>query len=214
MYDQPRYEDYEPSVFFEDSMSVRPLPTGSIARGWGGNRDPHFYYGIVNDSFVTTFPFRITERVLKRGQERYNIYCSPCHGYAGYGNGIIPQRGFSRLPPSFHNERLRDAPPGYFYNVISEGFGIMYGYSNRIQPADRWAIVAYVQALQRSQHAAFEDIPPDLNELLEVRPLEPSPEEPLFPEEEEAPPAEERPLPAEPSADEEFPLLDESPEED
>jgi mono/diheme cytochrome c family protein len=107
-----------------------------------------------------TFPFPVTRATLDRGRQRYNIYCMPCHGLAGYGDGMVVQRGFSP-PPSFHNDRLRQAPVGHFVDVITNGYGAMYSYAARVGPADRWAITAYIRALQLSQHASVADVPPD-----------------------------------------------------
>jgi mono/diheme cytochrome c family protein len=107
---------------------------------------------------VEEFPFPITREIVERGQNRYNIYCAPCHAITGNGDGMIVQRGFSP-PPSFHSDRLRDAPVGYYYDVITNGFGRMYSYSSRIQPADRWAIIAYIRALQLSQNAPANELP-------------------------------------------------------
>jgi hypothetical protein len=109
---------------------------------------------------VETFPFPITRQVLERGRDRYNIYCTPCHDYTGSGRGMIVQRGFPP-PPSYPIERLRQAPVGHFFDVITNGYGAMYSYKARIPPADRWAIVAYIRALQMSQHATLEDVPPE-----------------------------------------------------
>lgn len=157
MHDQPRFEPLEKSTFFPNGMSSRPLVHGTVARGQLRINE-HLYTGKVNGQLATTFPFPITKDVLKRGQQRYNIYCSPCHSASGYGNGMIVLRGF-RQPPSFHIERLRDAPVGYFFDVITNGFATMYDYAARIQPKDRWAIVAYIRALQLSQNATLQDVP-------------------------------------------------------
>jgi len=110
---------------------------------------------------VTAFPFPITAEVLARGQERFNIYCSPCHGRLGTGLGMVTQRGFKRPPPSYHIDRLRASPVGYFYDVITNGFGLMQDYAAQIEPRDRWAIVAYIRVLQRSQNATLIDVPPE-----------------------------------------------------
>ena len=157
MHDQPRYEPLEKSAFFEDGRSARPFVEGTVARGQL-RLDDHFYTGKVNGKLVTTLPFTATKEVLTRGQERYNIFCSPCHDQVGTGTGMIVQRGF-RQPLSFHIDRLRQAPAGYFFDVMTNGFGTMYSYADRIQPKDRWAIVAYIRALQLSQNATLEDVP-------------------------------------------------------
>jgi hypothetical protein len=152
MADQPRYDPYQESSFFPDGTSARPIPTGTVARGHL-NEDNFLYEGRINGQLATTFPFRITRQVLEQGRERYNIFCSPCHDYVGTGNGMAVRRGFRRGPQSFHSDRLSNAPPGYFFDVISNGFGAMNDYSMQIAPRDRWAIVAYIRALQLSQNA-------------------------------------------------------------
>ena len=164
MHDQPRYDPLEASTFFEDGRSSRPIVEGTVARGQL-RIDEHFYAGKVDGELVNTFPFPITQEIMERGQERYNIFCSPCHDRTGYGRGMIVQRGF-RQPTSFHIDRLREAPVGYFFDVITNGFGAMYSYSDRIAPRDRWAIIAYVRALQLSQNATLEDIPEEARQQL------------------------------------------------
>jgi mono/diheme cytochrome c family protein len=168
MEDQPKYEPFEASTFFDDGMSARPLVPHTVARGQL-RADSHLYAGQVEGRQAEEFPFAITAEVMARGQERYNIYCTPCHGYAGYGDGIVVQRGFSP-PPSLHDERLRMAPVGHFFGVITNGFGAMYSYADRIMPEDRWAIVAYVRALQLSQNATMEQVPADQQPALEATP--------------------------------------------
>jgi mono/diheme cytochrome c family protein len=159
MHDQPKYIPLRPSTFFADGRSARPLVDGTVARGHL-NEDAAFYTGKGPDGKpIGAFPFPITREIVTRGQERFNIYCAPCHGRLGNGDGMIVRRGF-RQPPSYHVERLRSAPNGYFYDVISKGFGAMSDYAAQIEPADRWAIVAYVRALQLSQNAAVADVPP------------------------------------------------------
>jgi len=164
MHDQPHHEPLEVNHFFADGSASRPLVKGTIARG-KLKTDTHLYYGKVDGKLVDTFPFPITEEVLKRGRERYNIYCSPCHDELGYGNGMIVQRGF-RQPPSYHIDRLREAPVGHIFDVITNGLGAMYDYSDRIKPEDRWAIVAYVKTLQLSQDMKIEALPKDKQQLL------------------------------------------------
>jgi Cytochrome C oxidase, cbb3-type, subunit III len=166
MADQPRYEPLEESSFFPDHRSARPLPTGVIPRGFL-NEDDHLFGGRVNGELATTFPFEITADVLNRGRERYNIFCTPCHDYVGTGNGMAVRRGFRRGPPSFHQDRLREAPVGHFYDVITNGFGSMNDYSAQIKPQDRWAIVAYIRALQLSQNATGPDLSADDRQQLE-----------------------------------------------
>jgi mono/diheme cytochrome c family protein len=168
MHDQPRYEPLEKSAFFEDGRSARPFVEGTVARGQL-RLDDHFYTGKVNGELVATLPFAATPEILARGQERYNIFCSPCHDQAGMGRGMIVQRGF-RQPPSFHLDRLRQAPVGHFFDVMTNGFGTMYNYADRVAPKDRWAIVAYIRALQLSQNATLEDVPAtERSKLLEKK---------------------------------------------
>jgi mono/diheme cytochrome c family protein len=158
MHDQPRYEAYEASAFFKDGRASRPPVPGTVARGHL-REDALLHTGRVGAAFAETFPFPVTREVLARGRERYDIYCSPCHDRVGTGRGMIVQRGYKQ-PSSFHVERLRALPPGYFFQVVTQGFGVMPGYAAQVPPRDRWAIVAYVRALQLSQHAAVADLPP------------------------------------------------------
>lgn len=158
MFVQPSEKPLERNAFFRDNqMASRPLPAHTIARGQL-EEDEAFYTGKIGDKLVTEFPMPITREVLLRGQERFNIYCSPCHGRTGDGNGIIPQRGFP-APPSYHIDRLRDAPVGHFFDVITHGYGVMYSYAARVEPEDRWAIAAYIRALQLSHNAKVADVP-------------------------------------------------------
>jgi mono/diheme cytochrome c family protein len=165
MYDQPRYEPLEASTFFDDGLSARPLVPGTVARGQLRD-DDHLFTGKVDGKLAETFPFPVDRRVLERGRERFNIYCSPCHGGVGDGRGMIVARGFP-APPSFHIDRLRTAPPGHFFDVITNGHGAMYPYAARVQPRDRWAIAAYLKALQLSQNASPADVPPEQLRQLE-----------------------------------------------
>ena len=157
MHDQPKYKALAPSSFFSDGRSARPLVPGTVARG-DLREDTDLYQGKVDGKLVDTFPFPVTKQILVRGQERYNIYCVPCHDLIGNGQGMVVRRGF-RAPPSYHIERLRQAPAGYFYDVITNGFGAMQDYSVQVPVSDRWAIVAYIRALQLSQHAGLNDVP-------------------------------------------------------
>jgi mono/diheme cytochrome c family protein len=166
MEDQPKYESLEASAFFENGMSARPLVPNTVARGQL-NEDSLLYAGQVDGAPAQEFPFPITAEVLARGQERYNIYCTPCHGYAGYGDGVVAQRGLTP-PPSFHSERLRMLPVGHIFDVITNGIGTMYSYGDRVAPEDRWAIIAYVQALQLSQNATLDDVPPEVQPTLQA----------------------------------------------
>lgn len=152
MYDQPRYDLYEQSRFFKNHATSQLAPENTIARG-DLELDDHFFRGKVNGEFATTLPVPLNEKLLRRGQERFQIFCAPCHGQLGNGRGMIVERGMKQ-PASFHEERLRKAPAGYFFDVMTNGFGVMYDYRERIEPADRWAIVSYIRALQASQSAA------------------------------------------------------------
>ncbi len=155
---QPRENPLSRSDFYTDQRSERPPVDGTVARG-ELHEDAYFYTGKTGNNPGDYMPFPVTMEVLDRGRERYNIYCAPCHSRIGDGNGFIPSRGFSRNPPSFHIARLQKAPLGYFYDVITNGFGIMSDYSSQISPVDRWKIVAYVRALQLSQNATRADVP-------------------------------------------------------
>ncbi|HXY03334.1 MAG TPA: cytochrome c [Terriglobales bacterium] len=157
MHDQPRYKPLAESDFFADLRSARPPVEGTVARGQL-HEDTYFYTGKVGNSPGDYMPFPATFELLARGRDRFNIYCSPCHSRLGDGNGMIVQRGF-RAPPSYHTERLRKAPLGYFFDVMTNGFGAMPEYASQIPPRDRWAIVSYIRALQLSQGATAADVP-------------------------------------------------------
>lgn len=157
MADQPSYKPLAKSTFFGDERSARPPVQGTVPRG-ELLADEYFYTGKVNGKLVEAFPFPVTQEVLGRGQERFNIYCSPCHDRVGTGQGMVVRRGF-RPPPSFHIDRLRQAPVGHFFDVVTNGFGAMADYAEQVSPKDRWAITAYVRALQLSQRATLADAP-------------------------------------------------------
>ena len=158
MHDQPKYIPLRPSSFFDDGRSARPLPAGTVARGHL-DENTAFYTGKTPDGkYVDGFPFPLTKEVLMRGQQRYNIYCTPCHDRTGSGHGMVVRRGF-RPPPSYHIDRLRQVPNGYIFDVITNGIGAMQDYSAQVNPADRWAIIAYERALQLSEDAALNDVP-------------------------------------------------------
>lgn len=160
MYNQPRYKTYAEDPFFKDGASARPLPPHTVAQGQA-NLDTEYFQGKTGDGkLLEAFPMPVTREMLERGKERFEIYCSVCHGRTGEGNGMIVQRGFP-APPSYHIDRLRNAPPGHFYDVITNGYGVMYSYASRVEPADRWAIAAYIRALQLSRHATLDDVPPE-----------------------------------------------------
>ena len=168
MHLQPKYNPEVPSDFFSDGRSVRQPVTGTVARGQL-RTDELLYTGKSDGNVADMFPFAIGPGELSRGRDRFNIYCTPCHGYAGYGDGMIVQRGFP-APPSFHIDRLRQAPVGHFFDVMTNGFGLMYSYASRVSPEDRWYIAAYIRALQRSQHAPMTDLTPAQAQSLEAQP--------------------------------------------
>jgi hypothetical protein len=166
MFNQPMSKPLRASDFFQDNhMASRPLVPHTIARGHLEN-DGAFYTGKIGTNLVEVFPFPVTREVLERGRERFDIYCAPCHGRTGDGNGMIVQRGFP-VPPSYHIERLRTAPVGHFVDVITMGYGVMYSYAERVEPPDRWAIAAYIRALQKSHDARLEDVPVEARAILE-----------------------------------------------
>ena len=165
MYNQPRQKPYSPSDFFADGRSARPPVPGTVARGQL-NDDPHLYTGRVNGQLVTTFPFPIDRAILERGRGRYNIYCAPCHDRVGNGNGMVVLRGY-RQPPSLHIDRLRNAPVGHYFDVVTNGLGAMPDYAAQIEVHDRWAVVAYIRALQLSQRATTAEVPPDVLQKME-----------------------------------------------
>ena len=157
MQNQPYKRPLAESEFYADRRSARPLVEGTVARS-DLRADTYFYTGKIGQEDGNYMPFPVTAEVMKRGQQRFNIYCSPCHGETGDGQGMIVQRGLKR-PPSYHNDRLRKAPIGYFFDVMTNGFGAMLDYSQQVSPPDRWAIAAYIRALQLSQGATRGDVP-------------------------------------------------------
>jgi hypothetical protein len=157
MHIQPKYLPYEPTTFFADGRSERPKVPGTVARG-ELRLDSLLFTGTENGVEANEFPFPITRADLERGRERFNIYCTPCHDYTGSGNGMIVQRGFPH-PPSFHSDRLRNAPVGHFFGVMTNGFGAMYSYADRVDVGDRWRIAAYIRVLQLSRNATLDDVP-------------------------------------------------------
>jgi mono/diheme cytochrome c family protein len=172
MNDQPHFEPLEASSFFADGMSSRPLVEGTVARGHL-RLDEQFYTGKVNGKLAEDLPAkalenRTTEDLLLRGRERFDIFCAPCHGRLGNGDGMVVRRGFPR-PPSYHIDRLRSAPLGHFFDVATNGFGRMPSYADQVPPEDRWAIVSYIRALQLSQNAPVSELPEeDRNALRKV----------------------------------------------
>lgn len=165
MHDQPKYRPFRQSDFFADQRSARPFVQGTVARG-SLREDAVYFTGKNGSDFVAELPVKVTPALLARGQERFQVFCSPCHGRTGRGDGMIVQRGF-KAPSSYHVDRLRAMPVGYFYDVITNGFGAMADYSAQVPPADRWAIAAYIRTLQYSQYAPAADVPADKRELLE-----------------------------------------------
>jgi cbb3-type cytochrome c oxidase subunit III len=162
---QPKDRPLAPSDFFVDGRSARPLVENTVARG-----------SVLNDELMVpkdsnAFPLPINLELVERGENRYKIFCSPCHGLQGDGNGMVAMRGMKH-PPSYHQDRLRQAPNGYIYDVITNGFGAMLGYSAQVAPRDRWAIIAYVRALQLSRNAKISDLPPDVREKVLHPPAE------------------------------------------
>ena len=156
MHNGPGAQPLRESVFFKNGSSARPLVEGTVARGTLQD-DVSFFTGKNGAAEVDALPFALTAEVLDRGEQRFGIYCTPCHGVTGQADGMIVRRGY-RQPPSFHIDRLRQVPLGHFYDVMSNGFGAMPDYKAQIAPRDRWAIAAYVRALQLSQHAVAAEL--------------------------------------------------------
>ena len=157
MHDQPKYIPLRQSTFFGDARSARPIIAGTVARGQLHD-DPLLYTGKMDGSDADVFPLRVDAQMMARGRERYDIYCSPCHGRTGIGDGMVVRRGYRR-PPSLHDDRLRTAAVGHYFDVITNGFGAMPDYAVPIRAEDRWAIIAHIRALQLSEHAAVADVP-------------------------------------------------------
>lgn len=168
MKDQRNLRAFEGTTHFANGSSAQPPPAHTIARGTPAPDDVAAT-GQRDGAPVTKIPVPLTPALLSRGRERFNAYCAPCHGEDGYGRGIVVRRGFP-APPSYHEQRLRDAPAGHFFAVITHGYGVMYSYADRVAVPDRWAIVAYIRALQRSQHATLTDVPPDRRAELAAAP--------------------------------------------
>jgi len=166
MAEQPRVGPLQATPFFADGSGNRALLEGTVSRERGAI-DPVFFTGQRDGGLVTELPIELTHDLLLRGQERYDIFCSMCHGYTGAGDGMVVRRGFPQ-PASFHDQRLLDASVGYYFNAMTNGFGRMYGYAGRIPAEDRWAIAAYVKALQLSQNATIDDVPADVRRALEL----------------------------------------------
>jgi mono/diheme cytochrome c family protein len=158
MHDQPRFKPLAKSDFYADLRSARPPVAGTVARG-ELHANTYFYTGRIGDKVGDYMPFPVTGQVLQRGRQRFDIYCAPCHSRMGDGNGTVPARGFATKPPSYHIERLRQAPLGHFFDVITNGYGAMPDYASQVPARDRWCIVAYIRALQLSQNATAADVP-------------------------------------------------------
>ena len=168
MYNQPKAKPLSQSEFFKDGMNARPLPPNTIAQG-GSRDETAFFTGLTHGNYVTQLPMKLTSELMTRGRERYDVYCAVCHGATGAGNGMIVQRGYPP-PPSYHIDRLRQAPIGHFYDVITSGYGVMYSYAARVTPGDRWAIAAYIRALQLSRNAKPTDLAPNEPLTLNLQP--------------------------------------------
>jgi mono/diheme cytochrome c family protein len=174
MHDAPRYEAYEASAIFPDGRASRSAPANTVARGWLRDNEA-LYTGKVDGQLVDRVPFALTTADLRRGQERFTIYCTPCHGQLGDGNGMVVQRGL-RQAANFHHDRLRQERIGYLFDVMTNGFGAMQSYAEQVPVRDRWLIAAYVRALQYSQNASLNDVPADRRATLDSPPGEPRPE--------------------------------------
>ncbi|WP_075795847.1 c-type cytochrome [Massilia putida] len=176
MYDQPRYKTYAPSPLFEDGAAARPPVAGTVPRARGafadssgGSKGADLVQRDIEAERAQTNPYPVDMTLLKRGQDRYMIYCMPCHSPAGDGDGLVVRRGFP-APPTYHQDRLRNVPDRHIYDVIRNGYGVMVPYGDRVEPADRWAIVAFIRALQLSQHAEVATLPPDVRAHLGGQP--------------------------------------------
>ncbi|HEX5758767.1 MAG TPA: cytochrome c [Thermoanaerobaculia bacterium] len=166
MHDQGRFEPFEASPFFADGSSARPLPAGTVARGQL-RADEAAATGVgPGGAFLAAPPFPLSRRLLERGRDRFGVFCAPCHDGVGTGRGMIVQRGFTQ-PTSFHDPRLKGSALGYFYNVMTEGYGVMPSYAPQVTPEERWAIAAYIRALQLSQEARLADLPVPLRRAVE-----------------------------------------------
>jgi cytochrome c1 len=167
MHDQPKYKTYTRSEFFADERSARPRVEDTVARGHL-NDDELLYTGKSGKDFADVFPFAIDRPALERGKQRFEIYCTPCHGMVGKGDGMVKQRGLKSSPADFHSDRMRAKPAGYYFDVMTSGFGAMQDYSAQISVEDRWKVVAYIRALQLSQNATIDDVPPDKRSSLQT----------------------------------------------
>lgn len=176
MHNEPKFYPQRGTSFYADGRSVRPQVENTVARNQL-HADTYFYTGVVDGKEGDGMPLPVTPELMARGQERYNIYCTPCHSRVGNGQGMIVQRGY-RPAGNFHTDRLRNAPLGHFFSVITNGYGAMPEYASQVAPADRWAIVAYIRALQLSQNARATDVPDtahpqDLHEIATQQGMQP-----------------------------------------
>lgn len=165
MYDQPKFKPLAANPFFADSMASRPLVEGTVARG-DTERDELLYTGKINGKVANVFPFSVTREILSRGQDRYNVFCSPCHSKLGDGRGMIVQRGFP-APVSYHADSIRTKPVGFYFDVITNGYGKMFNYASSVSVKDRWEIIAYIRALQESRRVRISELPLDERRKLE-----------------------------------------------
>ena len=166
MANQPKAKPLSRSDFFSDGTSARQPPPHTVPQG-GARENVAFYTGLTNGIYITQLPVKLTPELLNRGRERFDAICAECHDRTGSGNGMVVQRGFPQ-PPSYHVDRLRNAPIGHFYDVITNGYGVMYSYAARVEPRDRWAIAAYIRALQLSHDAKPSDLKPAERAKLEA----------------------------------------------
>lgn len=168
MHTEPRYQPLAETSFFGDQRSARPMVEGTVARGHL-RIDEARYTGKLDGKDIDQFPIPIAKEDIERGETRFNVYCTPCHGHTGDGNGMVVLRGF-RQPPSYYSDRLLNAPVGHYFDVVTNGFGAMPSYASRIQPDDRWRVIAYIRALQLSESASLNDVPADQRQNLAVEP--------------------------------------------
>lgn len=165
MANQPKAKPLSESDFFSNKANARPIPPHTIERG-GAHENTEFYTGLTNGTYVTQLPVKLTPELLARGRERFDAMCAECHDRTGSGSGMVVQRGFPQ-PPSYHVPRLRNAPIGHFFDVITGGYGVMYSYATRVEPRDRWAIAAYIRALQLSHNIKASELTPTEQQKLE-----------------------------------------------
>jgi mono/diheme cytochrome c family protein len=168
MQDQPKYKPLGENTFFLDGRNSRPIPANTIAIDELNDNDS-YHSGVSNGAFLDSIPAAVDAKLLNRGRDRYDIFCSPCHGRLGDGNGMVAQRGL-RAPADFHTDRLRSVPPGYIFQVITNGYGGMGDYVDQVPVDDRWAIVAYIRALQLSRNASLNDVPAAARSEIGVQP--------------------------------------------